>query len=62
MKTYYLDSESLYCYLSLFFKVMALVTGSCFILFCFKEELKRVNTLSVLSLLVEFLSIQKYFH
>lgn len=30
MKTYYLDSESLYCYLSLFFKDMALVNWQLF--------------------------------
>lgn len=51
MKTSYLNSESLSCYLSLSLKDMALVTGSCFILFCFQEELRRVNALSVLSLL-----------
>ena len=47
--------------LPLFFKCMALVTGRCFILFCLKEELKHVDTLSILSLLVELLTIQKYF-
>lgn len=62
MKPCCLDLESLSCYLSLFFKCMALVTGRCFILFCLKEELKHVNTLSILSLLAQLLTIQKYFN
>lgn len=44
-----------------FFKYMTLVTGRCFLLFRLKEELKHVDTLSVLSLLVELLTSQKYF-
>lgn len=61
MKPYCLYMEFLSCSLSLFLRCMALVRGRCFILFCLKEELKHVDTLSILSLLVELLTIQKYF-
>lgn len=42
-------------------QVEGTVSGRCFVLLCLGEELKHVNALPILSLLVELLTSQKYF-